>query len=138
MATRLAAAFLLGVLAGCAVLQPGAEQSVAADSIVGEALSAARAPVAEQKAALSRAQQRFLQEPTMLNRVRLATLLAALPAPLRDDARAVELLESVADASVPGLRRFAPPLFAPAAGPPRPVPENHPPAPPPDPPQNDH
>src|SRR5712664_950002 len=88
MATRLAAAFLLGALAGCAALQPGAEQSVAADSMVGEALSAARAPVAEQKAALARVQKRFLQDPTVLNRVRLATLLAVLPAPLRDDARA--------------------------------------------------
>jgi hypothetical protein len=115
MATRLAAAFIFGALAGCAALQPGADQSVAADSMIGEALSAARAPVAEQKAALSRAQQRFLQDPTMLNRVRLATLLAALPAPLRDDARAAELLEPVADASVPGLRRFAALLLAQAA-----------------------
>jgi hypothetical protein len=39
--------------------------------------------------------------------VRLATLLAVLPAPLRDDARATELLEPVADAASPGLRRFA-------------------------------
>src|ERR1700730_7108330 len=97
--TKLAAAFLLGALTGCAVLQPGAEQSVAVDSMVGEALSAARAPAAEQKAALSRGQQRFLQDPTVLNRVRLATLLAVLPAPLRDDARAAELLEPAADAA---------------------------------------
>jgi hypothetical protein len=83
------------------VLQPGAEQSVAVDTMVGETLSAARGPAAEQKAVLSRAQQRFVQEPSALNRVRLATLLAALPAPLRDDARAAELLEPV------GLRRFA-------------------------------
>jgi hypothetical protein len=75
--------------------------------MVGETLSAARGPAAEQKAVLSRAQQRFVQEPSALNRVRLATLLAALPAPLRDDARAAELLEPVADATSPGLRRFA-------------------------------
>jgi hypothetical protein len=105
--TKLAAAFLLSALAGCAALQPGAEQSVAVDSLVGEALSAARGPATEQKAALSRAQQRFVQEPTALNRVRLATLLAVLPAPLRDDARAAELLEPVADVASPGLRRFA-------------------------------
>jgi hypothetical protein len=75
--------------------------------MVGEALVAARASPGEQKAALSRAQQRFSQDPAALSRVRLATLLAVLPAPLRDDARAAELLEPVADASVPGLRRFA-------------------------------
>jgi hypothetical protein len=107
MVTKLTAVFLLSALAGCAALQPGAEQSVAVDSMVGEALSAARGPVAEQKAALSRAQQKFLQDPSALNRVRLATLFAALPAPLRDDARAAELLEPVADATLPGLRRFA-------------------------------
>jgi hypothetical protein len=112
MAKRLAAAFLLGLLAGCALLQPGAEQSVAVDSIVGEALSAGRAPAAEQKAVLSRAQQRFQQDPAALNRVRLATLFAVLPAPLRDDARAAELLEPVADATLPGLRRFAALLLA--------------------------
>jgi hypothetical protein len=110
--TKLAAAFLLSALAGCAALQPGAEQSVAVDSMVGEALSAARATAVEQKAALSRAQQRFLQDPTVLNRMRLATLLAALPAPLRDDGRAAELLEPVADPTLPGLRRFAALLLA--------------------------
>jgi hypothetical protein len=104
---KLVAAFLLMALAGCAAFQPGAEQSVAVDSIVGEALNAARAPPAEQKAALSRAQQRFLKEPTALNRLRLATLLVSLPAPLRDDVRAAELLESVADPASPGLGRFA-------------------------------
>jgi hypothetical protein len=48
-----------------------------------------------------------VQDPTALNRVRLATLLAVLPAPQRDDARAAELLEPVADVASPGLRRFA-------------------------------
>jgi hypothetical protein len=104
---KLAAAILLTALAGCAAFQPGAEQSVAVEAIVGEALNAGRAPPAEQKAALSRAQQRFLQEPSALNRVRLAVLLAALPAPLRDDARAAELLEPVADTTSPGVGRFA-------------------------------
>ena len=41
------------------------------------------------------------------NAVPLATLLATLPEPLRDDARAAELLESIADASAPGIGRFA-------------------------------
>lgn len=34
-------------------------------------------------------------------------MLATLPEPLRDDARASELLEPIADASAPGIGRFA-------------------------------
>jgi len=94
-------------LSGCALLQPGAERSGMVDAIVADAMSAARAPSAEQKAALSRAQDAFTGEPSAVNRLRLATLLAALAAPLRDDARAAELLEPIADASAPGFGRFA-------------------------------
>jgi hypothetical protein len=88
--------------AGCALL-PGA----AVDQAVGEALAAARAPVAEQRAALARAQETFTRDTSVANRLRLATLLAALPAPLRDDARAMELLEPVADPAQPGAGRYA-------------------------------
>jgi hypothetical protein len=42
-----------------------------------------------------------------MNRLRYATLLATLPAPLRDDARAAELLEPIADSNAPGIGRFA-------------------------------
>jgi hypothetical protein len=90
--------------AGCAQI-PGFEPSV--DSIIGEAVSAARAPAAEQKAALGRAQAAFVREASPANRLRLATLLAALPAPLRDDARAIELLEPIADGAAAGTGRFA-------------------------------
>jgi hypothetical protein len=88
-------------------LYPPAEQSLAVDGIVGEALAAARAPAGEQRAALGRAQQGFTQSQTPLNRLRLAALLAVLPPPLRDDARAAELLEPIADAGAPGVGRFA-------------------------------
>ena len=98
----LAAAML--TVSGCALLP---EQPAAVDGVVAEALAAARAPAAEQKAALARAQQRFMKDQSTLNRLRLATLLAALPGPLRDDARAAELLEPLADASSPGAGRFA-------------------------------
>lgn len=98
--------FLLA-FAGCAAFQPGADQIVAVDGIVSEAVNVARAPAAEQKAALSRSQQLFLSQSTALNRLRLATLLATLPAPLRDDARATELLGPVADANAPGVGRYA-------------------------------
>ena len=100
-------ALLLAALAGCAAFQPGAEQAVAVDAIVGEALTVARAPAAEQKEALSRAQERFVRDPSLTNRLRLATLLAGLPAPLRDDARAAELLDPVRDPNAPGVGRFA-------------------------------
>jgi hypothetical protein len=98
---------LLLTLAGCAALQPGADQAVAVDAIVGEALNIGKAPAADQKAALSRVQEGFLRDPSTMNRLRLATLLATLPAPLRDDARASELLEPVRDPSAPGAGRFA-------------------------------
>jgi hypothetical protein len=94
-------------LTGCALLQPGAEQLGTVDAINADAMAAARAPLTEQKAALSRAQDAFTRDPTAVNRLRLATLLAGLPVPLRDDARAAELLEPMADATAPGFGRFA-------------------------------
>ena len=100
-------AFLAMALAGCALLQPAQEQLADVDAVVAEALAAARAPASEQKAVLSRAQRKFTQDQTPLGRLRLATLLAALPAPLRDDVRAIELLEPLSDASSPGVGRFS-------------------------------
>jgi hypothetical protein len=102
-----AAALAMVTLAGCSLLQPFQEQPAAVDEVVGEALSAARAPAGEQKAALSRAQKAFTSDASSINRLRLATLLAALPAPLRDDARAAELLEPLSDAATPGVGRFS-------------------------------
>ena len=94
-------------LAACAELRPGGHPVLAVDAIVGEAVHAARAPAAEQKAALQRAQQAYDAGPAVLNRLRLAVLLATLPAPLRDEARAAALLEPLADSSSPGTGRFA-------------------------------
>ena len=94
-------------LAGCAavqqIVQPGSGE---VDTIVAEAFAAARAPAAEQAAALGRAQEAFASG-AAVDRLRLATLLATLPAPLRDDARAAELLQPLADAAMPGVGRFA-------------------------------
>src|SRR5256884_8292618 len=103
-------AFMIAVaiaLTGCALLQPGAEQLGTVDAIIADAMAAARAPSAEQKAAVSRAQDAFTRDPTAVNRLRLATLLAVLPAPLRDDARAAELVVPLADDAAPGLGFFA-------------------------------
>ena len=103
------ALFLICVIAvaGCEslppVLQPGPGP---VDAIIGEAVVAARAPHSEQQAALARAQQ-GLAGGAPADRLRLATLLATLPPPLRDDTRAIELLEPIADAGASGIGRFA-------------------------------
>jgi hypothetical protein len=99
---RTLAALLCLALGGCAIVQPAA-----VDAVVGEALGAARAPVAEQKALLAKAQEAFTASTGELNRLRLATLLVVLPVPLRDDARAAELLEPLVNATEPGAGRFA-------------------------------
>jgi hypothetical protein len=104
---------LLGIvaaaaLAGCAelpaILQPPADQ---VDGVIREAAQLARAPAADQKAALAAAQQAFVGDSGTLNRLRLATFLASLPAPLRDDARAAELVEPMVDPSGSATGRFA-------------------------------
>jgi hypothetical protein len=97
----------LFALAGCALIEAPAARSSAVDGVIAEAVLAARAPVVEQRAALQRAEQAFSGDRTALNRLRLATFLATVSDPLRDDARAAELLEPVADAGEPGVGRFA-------------------------------
>jgi hypothetical protein len=99
---RILAALVCLTLAGCAIVQPAA-----VDAVVGEALGAARAPAADQKALLAKAQEAFTTNTGELNRLRLATLLVVLPVPLRDDARAAELLEPLVNAAEPGAGRFA-------------------------------
>jgi len=100
-------ALLLGLaVAGCAAMQPLVNP---VDAIVADALAAARAPAAEQAAALARAEKAAPRSGTVApaDRLRLATLLATLPPPLRDDARAAELLGPLADGAAPGIGRFA-------------------------------
>src|SRR6478736_4988922 len=92
----LMAAALLA-LGGCAALDPEYQQVTAVDGLMAEAVHVSRAPVAEQKAALAAADRAFSNERSGLNRLRLATLLATLPEPLRDDRRAAELLQPLAD-----------------------------------------
>jgi hypothetical protein len=99
---------LLLVLAGCAEL-PAALQLPGdqVDTAIREAAQVARAPAAEQKTTLAGAQQAFISEASTPNRLRLATLLASLPPPLRDDARASELLEPMVDPAGSATGRFA-------------------------------
>jgi hypothetical protein len=98
------AGFLLLALGACADLPL---QLDPVDSVVREAVQAARATATEQKAALAAAQQALVSESSTANRLRLATLLVSLPPPLRDDARATELLEPVANPNGSGSARFA-------------------------------
>jgi len=97
--------FLSLVITGCASVQPLINP---VDAVVGEAITTARAPAAEQAAALARAEKQARSAGTNpLDWLRLATFLATLPPPLRDDARALELLGPLADAASPGVGRFA-------------------------------
>jgi len=98
-------------LAGCAAVDPA---PAPVDAVVSEAVAVARAPAAEQRAALERAQKASASG-APADRLRLAMLLATLPAPLRDDARALDLLQSIADSASPGIGRFAAVLAAPIA-----------------------
>jgi len=108
---RVLAVACVMALAGCETLQPGPGP---VDAIIAEAVVASRAPFAEQQATLARAQKAF-GSGAPADRLRLATLLATLPPPLRDDSRAVELLEPIADAGAPGVGRFAALLAAQAS-----------------------
>lgn len=104
---KLSLAVLALACAGCAVIDPQAGALRDADGVVADALNAARAPQAEQRTALARAQHAFKQDPGPIARLRLATMLALLPPPLRDPGRAASLLEPIADAGAPGAGRFA-------------------------------
>jgi hypothetical protein len=93
---RLATGLLLLLAAGCAALRPGGGESAQVDEVVAAAVAAARAAPEEQRRQLNHAQQMFAAAQGDLTRVRLGALLATLPAPLRDDARAAALLEPLA------------------------------------------
>ena len=107
MQLRCRVAAALVALAGCAALDPEYQQVTAVDGLMAEAVHVTRAPAAEQKAALAAADRAFSSNRSSLNRLRLATLLATLPEPLRDDRRAAELLQPIADSRAPGYGRFA-------------------------------
>ena len=107
MQLRCLAVAALLALGGCAALDPEYQQVTAVDGLMAEAVHAMRAPATEQKATLASAERAFSADRSSLNRLRLATLLATLPEPLRDDRRAAELLQPIADARSHGYGRFA-------------------------------
>lgn len=87
---------LVLMLAGCAALAPGADERAKLSEIVAHSVAASRAPGAEQQRALRRAHEAYGRDRSAANRLQLATLLAALPAPLRDDNAAYALLKPLA------------------------------------------
>jgi hypothetical protein len=102
---------LLGVLvllAACATVPPNSREALALSDIVAETAAATRAPAAEQKRLLAQAEHRNIADPGDATTVRLAALLAVLPEPLGDDARAKALLDPIAEKAPGGpLTRFA-------------------------------
>ena len=107
MQLRCLAVAALLAFGGCAALDPEYQQVTAVDGLMAAAMHAMRAPATEQKGTLASAERAFSADRSSLNRLRLATLLATLPEPLRDDRRAAELLQPLADPRAPGFGRFA-------------------------------
>jgi len=95
------------LLAGCAAFGPANETTVVREA-VSLALATARAPDDVRRRELERALQEYEREPGRESCARLAILLATLPEPQRDDARARMLLESLAaQQQESDLTRFA-------------------------------
>jgi hypothetical protein len=104
----LAAVVLASLAAACANLGPQDGGAAAVSRIVAGAVHATRSPAAERRRILARAEEAFLQEPGDAARLQLATLLATLAPPLRDDARAAALLEPLrGGATQTPIARFA-------------------------------
>lgn len=94
MKTSLVALGMLLTLltAGCAALGPQGLQSQRVDQMLARVLHVSSASPAIQRQALERAREAFAARHGEFERLRLATLLASLPAPLRNDDEAAGLL----------------------------------------------
>jgi hypothetical protein len=87
---------LLLLTAGCAALRPPPDENAVVGEIVETTAEALHAPAAARGGYLARAQQAYAAEPDDANGLRVALLLTVLPAPLRDEERALLLLRPVA------------------------------------------
>lgn len=95
---RLATSLLSVALAtGCAALKPGAEDALIVSEIVEMAVNTTRAPAEVQRERLAAALESLTSRPDDVGRLRAAVLLATLPPPLRDDARASAMVQPVAE-----------------------------------------
>jgi hypothetical protein len=84
------------LLAGCAVAPP--PPAGEADALLTYLARVAQLPADAQRAELAQSARVFARDAGDYNRVRLGGLHAAVRAPLRDDARAIELLAPLAAA----------------------------------------
>lgn len=91
------ATILVGLLAtGCAALKPGAEDAGVVTEIVAMAVDTLRSTADVQRERLSSTLDTLLSRSDDAARLRAGVLLATLPPPLRDDARAAALLQPIA------------------------------------------
>lgn len=93
---RVLLALIVVLLAGCAALRPEAGEALRVREIVGTTVRASSATPEEQRRSVAQARRDYAAVPDDTNRVRLATMLATLPPPWRDDAQAAALLEPLA------------------------------------------
>jgi hypothetical protein len=95
-------------LAGCAALEPQAGQSRRIDDMIAGVLQTCQGTPEAQRHELAQARRAFAARDDDLERLRLAVLLATLPAPLRDDAQSATLLKPLAARdSANAVTRFA-------------------------------
>ena len=93
---RLATVLVVGLLAtGCAALKPGAEDAGVVSEIVAMAVDTLRSTADVQRERLSSTLDTLMSRPDDAARLRAGVLLATLPPPLRDDARAAALLQPI-------------------------------------------
>ena len=91
------AIILVGLLAtGCAALKPGAEDAGVVTEIVAMAVDTLRSTADVQRERLSSTLDTLASRPDDASRLRAGVLLATLPPPLRDEARAAALLQPIA------------------------------------------
>lgn len=93
---RLAIALSVLLAAGCASLRPDAQDAAAVSEIVAMAVETLRAAPEVQRERLSVALGGLTSQPDDAARLRAGVLLATLPPPLRDGARASSLLKPLA------------------------------------------
>jgi uncharacterized protein YukE len=93
---RLATAVFMVFAAGCAALQPAAEDPLVVSEIVAMAVETLRSAPEVQSERLAAALGAAASRPDDAARLRAGVLLATLPPPLRDTARASLMLDPVA------------------------------------------
>jgi len=93
---RLATALVVLLATGCAALKPGAEEAGVVSEIVAMAVDTLRSAPDVQRERLSTTLDALTSRQDDAARLRAGILLATLPPPLRDDARAAALIQPIA------------------------------------------